>query len=983
MTHTDPQAGASPSDEAPPAARGADLGRRYVALLFADLSRSTELAAAMEAEDYAALLAALRQAYQDIMPRHGGLVVRVQGDGLLAMFGHPRTREDDGRRAVEAALALHERVRALRCPVPDGHAISLHTGIHSGLVLIHAGDIERGRFELLGPVPNIASRLSDAAAPHEILVSEETLGPASRAFHTGAVRSLQVKGREAPIRVVSVDARAAPATRLDAHIQRAHAPFVGREAELQLLQQQLEQALAGTPCSVAVAGAAGLGKTRLIEQFLGRAEAQGWRVLRGYCDSELGAEPLQPFRHMLQAAGAQAQGAEAFAEVFAGLAARQPLLLFIDDVQWADDASRRVLAAVRRLQGCRLMVVMSARDAGSATPPDAAALTLHLQPLSDSETALAIAERLPGADPFVAAEIARHAGGNPLFIDELCHSAARGDPARRDGRLHGGAGWLDQLVESRVQHLPAEQAEVVRTAAVIGNVMPAWLLQRIAGHGQRGPLLQGLAEHDFIFPGERSGTLRFKHGIVRDVIYDSVGLHARQALHRRTAEALLAPAAEAGPEPPLEALAYHFDAAGDAEQAAHYAELAGDKAAAASALDRARALYRAALAALDKLPQSAASARRWVAIVQRIGMVCVFDPSRAELALAERAVRLAEQYGDTAAIARTRFWLGYIAYALGDTLAAIAHGERALAEARAAGDAPLATQLEAMLGEAHTAAAHYGPALELLDRAIAIKRSHRSGKHTNVGLAYSLVCRASVLGDRGQFGLAHECFGEALHCIVGLRHEVGASTHGWHSAVLLWQGRWAEARDAAAASADTAQATGSLAQLSIARALAGYADWMLGRAPAALQAIADATAWLEPRAGLFRSLNHGWLADGLAHSGRGGEARHHAALALKRARQRDLIGVAMACRALAHEEALRSPSQAQRHIALALRVANARESAHELAATQLCAAEVALRQGRRSAALASLDQAQPAFEHMAMPWHLGEAARLRASLSSA
>jgi class 3 adenylate cyclase len=353
MTHTDPQAGASPSDEAPPAAQGADLGRRYVTLLFADLSRSTELAAAMEAEDYAALLAALRQAYQDIMPRHGGLVVRVQGDGLLAMFGHPLTREDDGRRAVEAALALHERVRALRCPVPEGHAISLHTGIHSGLVLIHAGDIERGRFELLGPVPNIASRLSDAAAPHEILVSEETLGPASRAFRTGAVRSLQVKGREAPIRVYSVDARAAPATRLDAHIQRTHAPFVGREAELQRLQQQLEQALAGKPCSVAVAGAAGLGKTRLIEQFLGRAEAQGWRVLRGYCDSELGAEPLQPFRHMLQAAGAQAQGAEAFAEVFAGLAAKQPLLLFIDDVQWADDASRRVLAAVQRLQGCR------------------------------------------------------------------------------------------------------------------------------------------------------------------------------------------------------------------------------------------------------------------------------------------------------------------------------------------------------------------------------------------------------------------------------------------------------------------------------------------------------------------------------------------------------------------------------------------------------------------------------------------------------
>lgn len=89
-------------------------GRRYVALLFADLSRSTELAGAMEAEHYAALLAALRRAYQDAIPKHGGMVVRVQGDGLLAMFGYPVTHEDDGRRAVDAALDLHQRVRELR-----------------------------------------------------------------------------------------------------------------------------------------------------------------------------------------------------------------------------------------------------------------------------------------------------------------------------------------------------------------------------------------------------------------------------------------------------------------------------------------------------------------------------------------------------------------------------------------------------------------------------------------------------------------------------------------------------------------------------------------------------------------------------------------------------------------------------------------------------------------------------------------------------
>ena len=1008
------------SDIAQREPQSVDPGRRYVTLLFADLSHSTELAGAMEAEHYAALLAELRRAYQLHITQHGGVVVRVQGDGLLAMFGHPLTREDDGRRAVDAALDLHQRVGELRvelqaelpAELPMGQGLSLHTGIHSGLVLIAAGDIERGRFELLGPVPNIASRLSDAAAPHEILVSEETLGPASRFFVTGAPQPLQVKGRDAPILVYRVDARAGLAARFEAGARHGVAPFVGRQADLERLQQLMTEALTGAPRSVAVAGAAGIGKTRLIEQLLGRAAQRGWRVLRGYCESDLAAEPLQPFRHMLQALGGDTSPdtAEAIGALFADLAGQRPLLLFVDDLQWADDATKQVLTALHRLADGRLFIVLSTRitggKAGKETGketgneagneaghgPFAARQTIELMPLSDAEAAQAIAARLPGADPFVAAEIARHAGGNPLFIEELCHSAARGEGARRLGRLHGGAGWLSRLVESRVQHLPPAQAGLVRAAAVIGNVIPAWLLERITGEPENGPLVRGLAEQDFIFPGERAGTLRFKHGIARDVIYDSVGLQARQSLHLRIAQAMQAHSAATDQAEATGALAYHFDAGGDAAQAARYAELAGDTALAASALDRARAQYRVALAALDRLPLSADIARRWIAIVQRLSLVFVFDSSRNEFALAVRAVQLAERYfeapaeqpADAATIARARFWLGFISYALGDTLAAIAHGEQALAEAQSAGAASLSTQVVAMLGMAHTAAAQYPRALGLLDQAIAVKRAHRSGRRTNIGLAYSLVCRAYLLGDRGQFAQAHDCFGEAQACIVGVTHEIVATVHGWRSAVLLWQGRWAEARSAAAESGRVAEATHCLSQLSIARAVEGYAHWRLARAPQALQAIIDATAWLEPRqSGLFRSLNHGWLADGLTEAGRRSEARHHAALALQRGRQRDLIGVAMTYRALARDAAAaRRTEAARRYIALALTTARERESAHEIAVTQLCAAEIALLHEQPARADALLDAASAGFVAMAMPWHLDEAARLRSRLSS-
>ncbi|MDB5861249.1 MAG: hypothetical protein JWQ76_4938 [Ramlibacter sp.] len=959
---------------------GAEPGRRYLTLLFADLSHSTELAEIMETEHYAAMLAAVRDVYQDTIPRHGGMVVRVQGDGLLALFGYPLTREDDGRSAVAAALEIHQRVRELRIALPDGLALCLHTGIHSGLVLLRSGNVELGRFELLGPVPNIAARLSDAAAAHEILVSEETLGPASRFFVTGPPQLLKVKGRADRLLVYSVDARASLAESLTAMARHGATAFFGRRDELALLDGAMGDAMAGRMRVVAVAGAPGMGKTRLIEHFVSRVQHWGCTVLRGYCESDLGAEPLQPFHHMVQALASETppQTPDDFAALFARLAADKPLLLFVDDWQWADDASHQVLAALRKRADSRLLIVLSTRLNATSETPAAGDQTIALPPLGDEEAARLVALRLPGADPFVAGEICAQASGNPLFLEELCHSAARADGGRRQGRVQGGAGWLNRLVESRVQHLAPAQIELVRVAAVVGNVIPAWLLERMTGQPADGPLQLGLAEQDFIFPGERAGTLRFKHGLTRDIIYESVGLHVRQELHLRIAEALQQRSAIESHDEALEALALHFDAGGDSVQAARYAEMAGDKALSASALDRARALYRVALAALDRLPQNAEVALRWVAIVQRLGRVCVFDPVRSELALYVRAVELAERYGDAAAIGRARHWLGYISYGLGDARAAIVHGERALAEAEAAGDEKLVMQVVAALGEAHCATAHYDRALRLLDDAIAVKRRHRSARHFNVGLAFSLVCRAYLLGDRGQFEEAHAAFEEAVSCIANVTHEIGASVHGWRSAVLLWQGRWSEARAAADESGRIAEATRSLTQLSIARAMSAYADWMLTRRPACLQTILEVTAWLKPRgSGLFRSLNHGWLAAGLVESGRSSEARHHAAQALQRGRQGDLLGVAMSYRALAHDAAAHRPERVPHYLERAFHAARVRDSAHEVAVTQLCAAEIAWRLNQPAQARALVDQASAAFGRLRMAWHLEEAARLQ------
>ncbi|MEJ8835398.1 ATP-binding protein [Ramlibacter sp. AN1133] len=965
-------------------ATGTEPGRRYLTLLFADLSYSTELAEAMVTEHYAELLGAVRQIYLDTIPRYGGMVVRVQGDGLLALFGYPQTREDDGRNAVAATLELHQRVRELPIPLPSGFSPSLHSGLHSGLVLLRSGDIDLGRFELLGTVPNIAARLSSAAAPHEIMVSEETLGPASRFFVTSPPQLLKVKGRADPLLVYKVDARAS-ASETFQRTRRSPTDFFGRDGQLALLERAMDDALGGRMRAVAVAAPPGMGKTRLIEQFLARVLQRGCTVLRGYCESSLGAEPLQPFRHMLQAVAAEAPATTpaAFEALFAGLAQEQPLVLFVDDWQWADNASHHVLASLRQRSGARLLVLLSMRDDALRAGPAEVDQTILLPPLTDAESLQVVAARLPGADPFVAERICRQASGNPLFLEELCHSAALGDVDRRPGRA-SGAGWLNHLVESRVQHLAPEQIEVVRVAAVIGNVVPAWLLEEITGQPVEGPLQRGLAEQDFLFAGERAGTLRFKHGLTRDIIYESVGLHARQQLHLRIAEALRRQGASEAPDESLQALALHYDAGGNAAQAAHFAELAGDKALAASALDRARALYRVALAALDRLPQTREAALRWIRIVERLGRVCVFDPMRSELALGERGLQLAEQHGDLATVARARNVLMYISYSMGDVRDAIAHGERGLVEARESGDEKMLVQTVAALGEAYCAAAQYDRALPLLDEAIAIKSRFRTGQRTNVGLAFTLVCRAYLLGDRGEFAQAEALFRQARTCIAEITHEIGATLNGWRAAVLLWQGRWAEAREAADESARHAEATHSLAQLSIARAESAYADWMLTQRPECLETLLEVLAWLKPReSALYRSLNHGWLADGLLAAGRRAEGRFHAAHAIRRGRQGDLLGLAMTYRALARDAAQHCPDRVDHYLQLATQASRQRGSAHELAATQLCDAQLAWQAGDGPRATALLGEATAAFTRMGMAWHREQAAALRRLVDAA
>jgi hypothetical protein len=690
------------------------------------------------------------------------------------------------------------------------------------------------------------------------------------------------------------------------------------------------------------------------------------------------APALQPLLGLAQAAAAAGAVAAlpALAQLFETWAARQPLLLFVDDWQWTDAATRQWLTTLGRdSPGLPVLLLATTRSIDEGDAQLHGLQVMALAPFSAAETTASVQHLMPQADPFLAAEICLYSGGNALYVEELCHSAAHDDPERWLVRRLGGGNWLNVLVESRVARLPAELAELVRLAAVIGNVIPPGLLQELSGRAADDPAWVALGEQDLLY-AEADGGFRFKHGLTRDVIYESVGLHARRALHLRVAQTLLARTARTA-ETPHEALATHFRAADRPLDAAFHAEAAGDRAAAMSVLDRARSLYHLALTELDKADADGQQATRWLAISDRLGLVSVFDGARADLPVFERGVERARALGDPLLVARAEHSLGYVLYALGESAACIRHVEAALAAAGTGND-PLAVQIRATLGQAKAAAADYAGAAPLLEEAVAIKRSHRRGQRSSVGLAYALVCLASVVGDRGDFVRAHSLLDEAWSVVDGPGHPIGASIQGWRSAILSWQGRWAEARAVALESARIAERTRSLFQFCQGRVTAAYADWRLGGGEACIAAADQATGWLEPRdSGLFRSLNHGWLVDGWMACGRRERARRHAASALRRSRSGDLIGAAMCCRALALDAAAAGDAaRAARWLARADQVAAQRQSAHEAACNALCAADVARRLGRDAEAAARAAAALADFERLQMPWHAAQALTL-------
>jgi len=980
-----------PSADATPAV---PASRRNLALLYTDLADSTRLAHALEPEVFRELLLQLRRIWQQVSARHQGRLVLAQGDGALIAFGLDGAGEDDGRRATETALDIHAEVARLQ---PEGLAadqlpLQVHSGIHAGTLLVSPGSLELGLYDLSGQITSTVKRLSDLAGPGEILASDQALGPYAHGFERQRRRIAREELDDPGLheRVQRVLGRRPMSSRYEATSRRGLTPFIGRAAVLQALQQFSAGGADGPVRCLVVQGSPGLGKTRLLEQWLRATPVDGLTLLRGSCESYLGAEVLQPFRQMLRAAAvlepalgdALAPGAADPAARLAALAATRRLLLVIDDWQWADDASRQVLQQLLHSAPAPA-IVLACRPREDGGDWVAGARHLTLQPFAPEETAAAVRRLAPGADPFLATLIHDYAGGVPLFVEELCHSVtANRLPKAIDGH-QAARGWLATLVETRVSRLPAEQARVVRAASVVGNVVPLALLAAACDGQLPAPsTLQALVDSDFLRTDPHEDALRFKHGITRDAVYESIGLAERRRLHRQLVDHLVRTGEAAGRPDHLEALAHHSHGASDWAAAATHAEQAGDKAMAAFALDRARAQYLVAMDALDRLPAAGpAEAARWCLLCNKLGMTGIFDALALDndLSRFERAVALARQLDDPDLLARALYWLAYTCYGFGRFRASAAHARDGLALARRLPDPRLAVQIEATLGQILTATGDYDDALALMDRALTAKqRAARPGSGTAIGSAYTLACRGSVLADRGDFTAAQACFDESLALLGSSPHPVGNSVRNWIGIALMWQGRWDRAEQVLDDSQQIALNTRTLLLLVVSRSSGGYARWRARRDPAGLRQLHDATQWIEARNGRFyTSLFHSWLAEAHLAEGHDDAARRHALRALARVHAGERLGEAGACRALLGAALRRGrPAAARRWLRRADAAAARRGSQREQALNRLAGVALLHASGDGPAADAQLAAARHALAALGMAWHAGQAGAL-------
>ena len=575
--------------------------RKSVTVVFCDVTGSTALGELLDPETLRRVMTRYFDTMKIAIERHGGTVEKFIGDAVMAVFGIPHVHEDDALRAVRAAVEMRDGLQDLNKELERDRGVTLASriGVNTGEVV--AGDPAAGQMLVTGDAVNTAARLEQAAAPGEILIGEETYRLTRDAVRAEPAEPIPAKGKNEPVpayRLEDVTAGAA------GHHRRLDAPIVGRDRELALLRQAFERVTTDHSCHLfTVLGPAGAGKTRLVEEFAGQVTAA--TILRGRCLAYGDGITFWPVVELVgQAAGLSildapevAQGklltvigpgerSERIADLVAGLlglsrtdtpveesfwalrrfleilAAREPLILLLDDLQWAEPTFLDLVQNVAEWsRDAPILVLAQSRpelrdDAPGWGGGVANATSISLEPLTEAETVQLIADLIgdPGAVGAVSTRVAEAAEGNPLFVEEMVAMLIDDGFLVREDDRWVAVGDLSEvkvpatvqaLIAARLDRLVPPERAVLERAAIIGKVFAASSIRTLAGEELAGTVDEGiraLVRKDLIRPdrgdlGEED-AYRFRHLLVRDAVYEAMPKQLRADLHARFADQL-------------------------------------------------------------------------------------------------------------------------------------------------------------------------------------------------------------------------------------------------------------------------------------------------------------------------------------------------------------------------------------------------------------------------------------------------------------
>jgi class 3 adenylate cyclase/tetratricopeptide (TPR) repeat protein len=567
--------GAPVAATAEPAAPAPAGERRQVTTLFADLAGYTRLSTTLDPEETHALLQRFFATVDGLIAAYGGTVDKHIGDGVMGVFGAPVAHGNDPERAIRAAIEIHAAVAGLGQEL--GHALGVHIGVASGeVVAAGIGSDAKQDYTVTGDSVNLAARLEDMAETGQTLISDAVHDAVAEIAETSPAGEVTVRGIARPVRVWRVD-------RLRAEKARPATALTGRRAELRQFEGALDSLLESrTGQVVYVRGEAGIGKTRLVEEFAAIAQRRGLACHRGLVldfgagkgrdatrtllRSTLGLGedddaatraaaasarqvhahhlpalldlldlPLAPEQRTIRDAmdnAARHRARQAvFVQTVEAASRLQPLLITVEDLHWADrDLMSDLAALAARASEAPIILLMTSRVEGDpidqawrSTARGTSIQIIDLGPLPARE-ARALAAGIIDPDSRLAEACVARAEGNPLFLLQLLRNAT-------DLDLDAIPDTLQSVVQSRLDRLPPADKRALQAASVIGQRFGADLLGDLIG--DPAYRCDTLIANYLVRPD--GDEFLFVHALVRDGVYASLLRQTRRALHRQAA----------------------------------------------------------------------------------------------------------------------------------------------------------------------------------------------------------------------------------------------------------------------------------------------------------------------------------------------------------------------------------------------------------------------------------------------------------------